>query len=70
MRERPTQRTQKLIKLAGLFTAESSAYMDYNTYLSCLVNIGYNPASSDTGSSNDNGYYSIGFSAAYTPRTR
>lgn len=46
------------LQLAAIFTAETSFFADFDTYSSCLVDMGYDPSPESAGR-----YYTVGFAA-------
>lgn len=48
------------LQLASLYSAEVSWLSDYDTYATCLAEMGYNPANEQP-----NRYYAVGFAAFY-----
>src|SRR5690606_22816903 len=48
------------LQLASLYTAEVSLLADFDTYATCMANMGYDPSGEAA-----NRYYTIGFAAAF-----
>lgn len=55
-----TKTSEAKLHLASIYSAEVSWLADYDTYATCLANMGYNPANEVA-----NRYYATGFSAGF-----
>lgn len=53
-----SKQSEAKIALAAVYTIETSAFSDYDTYATCLLDLGFEQP--------NQGYYTVGFSTAFT----